>query len=334
MNKFRQFSFTLIRVFIAGILLYYLWNSGAINWSVLAGLGKVWHVTVLAIILLIIDVAIQSARLSLLMKVKNFELSVYASFRLTLIGMFFNTYMPGSAGGDLIKIYYAGRGNQGQRTEVATILLFDRAIGMYAMLILPLLIAPFFLEVIASSSLLRGILWSAAGISFLMLLTLLGATKPVRQSRFFSWILKKPSFGIYIDRMLDTIHSYFSHKKSVFGALLLSLIAQSLTVVIFFILAAIVNPAGVDARMALLIPLGLFANGVPITPGGLGVGEAAFDSLFGIVGLSSGAELLLSWRIILIIGSLGGLAYYLLGKHRYVSGSLQQLQAEQFTKAS
>ncbi|NIU00299.1 MAG: hypothetical protein GWN01_04990, partial [Nitrosopumilaceae archaeon] len=250
------------------------------------------------------------------------------------IGVFFNTYMPGSAGGDLIKFYYAGKGNQGQRTEVVTILLLDRAIGMYAMLILPLLIAPAFATVIAASSALKGILWSVLGLSLLMLIPLFMMTRYVRDSHLFSWILKKLSFGGYAERIIDTIHIYFFRKKVILGALLLSVVAQSTSIVIFLILAMIVNPAGADVKMSLLIPLGLFANSVPITPGGLGVGEAAFDSLFNIVGLNGGAGLLISWRILMILISLVGLAYYLQGRHRYISGSLPEFHtAKQLTKS-
>jgi hypothetical protein len=40
---------------------------------------------------------------------------------LTPIGFFFSTFLPGSAGGDLAKLYYATRENEGHRAEVATV---------------------------------------------------------------------------------------------------------------------------------------------------------------------------------------------------------------------
>ena len=79
-----------------------------------------------------------------------------------------------------------------------------------------------------------------------------------------------------------------------------------------------INIHGYEWEMVLLIPLGFLANTIPFTPGGLGVGEAAFDTLFVIAGFTGGAEILLGWRILLIFISNLGLFYYLQGSKRFV----------------
>ena len=70
--------------------------------------------------------------------------------------------------------------------------------------------------------------------------------------------------------------------------------------------------------MAVLIPLGHLANTLPITPGGLGVGEAAFNKLFALAGLEGGAETLLGWRLLTLLLGLVGLVFYLQGRKRFV----------------
>jgi uncharacterized membrane protein YbhN (UPF0104 family) len=70
--------------------------------------------------------------------------------------------------------------------------------------------------------------------------------------------------------------------------------------------------------MSVLIPLGFTANALPFTPGGLGVGEAAFNKLFALAGLTGGAEALLGWRLLTILIGLLGLAFYLQGRKRFV----------------
>ena len=65
--------------------------------------------------------------------------------------------------------------------------------------------------------------------------------------------------------------------------------------------------------MALLSLFGLFANALPLTPGGLGVGEAAFDGLFHLVGIDGGARLLLLWRLGLLPVCLAGGVLYMIG---------------------
>ena len=62
--------------------------------------------------------------------------------------------------------------------------------------------------------------------------------------------------------------------------------------------------------VALLALLGLVANWLPLTPGGLGVGEAAFAGIFALVGHSGGARMLLAWRVgMLPLAALGALLY-------------------------
>ena len=64
--------------------------------------------------------------------------------------------------------------------------------------------------------------------------------------------------------------------------------------------------------------MGFIINTIPITPGGIGVGEAAMENLFLLAGLEGGASTLLGWRIIMIVSGLIGLACYLRGKDRFV----------------
>ena len=57
---------------------------------------------------------------------------------------------------------------------------------------------------------------------------------------------------------------------------------------------------------------------MPLTPGGLGVGEAVFDHLFALAGLAGGAETMLGWRVLMVGVSLLGLVFYLQGDRRFV----------------
>jgi hypothetical protein len=61
---------------------------------------------------------------------------------------------------------------------------------------------------------------------------------------------------------------------------------------------------------AALAALGFVANAVPLTPAGLGVGEAAFEQLFRWGGVAGAALLLVSWRLACMpIWAAGGLVY-------------------------
>jgi hypothetical protein len=59
-------------------------------------------------------------------------------------------------------------------------------------------------------------------------------------------------------------------------------------------------------------------NSLPLTPGGIGVGETAFHALFKLTGVNGGAEALLCVRLWNISVGLLGLFVYLFGVRRIV----------------
>jgi uncharacterized membrane protein YbhN (UPF0104 family) len=89
-----------------------------------------------------------------------------------------------------------------------------------------------------------------------------------------------------------------------------------LLLIVMVLAVFVLNPAGLDLKMCLIVPLGFVANSLPFTPGGLGVGETAFNALFTVAGLTGGAEALLCWRIWTALVRLLGLVFYLRGIER------------------
>jgi len=324
MRKGASLFFTVLRVAIGIALLVYLGRSGMIEWSALMGLLRAWPVTALAFALLLVDIGVTAWRLCVLLPPLGFHLTVWASTKLMLIGLFFNSCLPGSTGGDVIKIYYASAGHRGRRMEVATIILFDRVIGMLALMVWPLLAAPFFLPLVARLPVLQALLWGAGVMALAILAGLVVSfSEGLRRSAILGWLLDRLPFGRYAERVFDTVHEYRRHKGAVVAATLISLVAHSMSAGITLLAAYATNPEGAAWEMLVLIPLGHLANVAPLTPGGLGVGEAAFNQLFALAGLRGGAEALLGWRLLTILCGLVGLVFYLRGRQQYVHAAEQ-----------
>lgn len=329
MKKATRILFTTLRFITAVGVLVYLGVSGALDWSSLRGLRAAWPLTLAALILLLAQMVVTAWRLCVLMKPRGLQLSLGSSIRLTLMGIFFNACLPGATSGDVVKIYYASEGNRGRRTELMTIILLDRAAGMFAMLIWPLLVAPFFPRLIASSTMLRGLLWSSAALAMIMFAgMLIGFSSRLRNSAFLDMTFRKVPLGNYIERIFDTIHLYRHNKGTLLAAGLISLINHTMTVGVMLLIAKATNPDGFAWAMSLLVPLGLLANTLPLTPGGLGVGEAAFNKLFGMAGSTGGAEILIGWRLLNILWGLVGLAFYLQGRKHFVHAPPSPLVAK------
>lgn len=302
-------------------LLVYLVESGVINLRALERLVTFWPFALGAGVLFLGDMVLMALRLSLLFRPHSLKLSLGSAFRLTLVGQFFTVFLPGGAGGDMVKMYYAARENRGRRTEIVTIVLFDRAVGLFSLVVLSLLIAPFFLSTIVSSPILGGLLIAAA---LLTLALLAGGTIAISgfaaRHRFVQRLFDRLPGGSHVRRVMETLRSYRHNLGALAAAVGLGLAGNLTTLASTMLIGLVMNPGALAWRMSLLIPLGDVANSIPLTPGGLGVGEAAFGFLFSLGGLARGADILLGWRLVTVLVSLLGLVFYLQGLRRCVSG--------------
>lgn len=311
--------FTILRLVLALSLLAWLASSGSIDWVALSGLAIAWKYTCSAIVFFVVANLFIAWRLQILINACQLNLSFYAAFKLTFIGLFFNTYLPGATGGDIIKIYYASKGNPGKRAEVVTILILDRIVGLFGLLLLPLLLTPFFPEMISSGKVFQGLLGLSLLVIFILLvITIIAFKSDIDNIKVLNWILSKIPMAGLMQRAISTVHSYRHYKKTLLLAVLFSIILQLVMIGAMLAIAEATNPLGADVKMIILIPLGFLANALPVTPGGIGVGEVALDNLFGLFGLQGGAEILLGWRLIMVLTGILGLIYYLKGEKRFV----------------
>ncbi|MBI1737860.1 MAG: flippase-like domain-containing protein [Acidobacteria bacterium] len=328
MSGAKQILFTILRTVMGIALVVYLWRSGAIKWTAMTGLVTQWKIALAVVALLLLDAAALGWRLRVLLDPRGFHLPMVPAFRLTMIGVFFNLCLPGATGGDLVKIYYATEGNPGRRTEVGTIVMLDRAVGMFALMLLPLLLLPFFPELLEKSAALRAVLWVVAGVAAATVAgTLMCFSERVRRSAPVEWAIRRLPLGRYIGIMYDTVHAYREHPAPLFLSVGISLLAHMLAVSVAMLSALATHPQEFAWKMCVVIPIGFAANALPVTPGGLGVGEAAFNKLFALAGLTSGAEALLGWRVLTLLISPLGLLYYLQGRKRFVHDAEEETDA-------
>jgi len=318
----RHTAFAALRLAAGVAILAYLAKSGIVTLGGLATLIIAWPVTLAAIAVFLADILLMALRTSWLFRPLGMRLTVLRSMQLTLVSIFFSAFLPGAGGGDIVKLYYATKENEGRRTEVATVLVFDRAIGFFAMLILPFFFVPFFVPLIRTVPMLRGILILIAYMAAGLLATfLLFAFNQSIRGFLARESLPVPQWRKRACRVLETISTYGRSPRTLLGALALSLIANFSVIAITVLAVLALDPASLASKMYLVIPIGHIVNGLPLTPGGLGVGETAFNALFEMTGLHGGAETLLCWRVWKAMVGLLGLVIYIRGMSRIVLAS-------------
>jgi glycosyltransferase 2 family protein len=318
-NSVRKALFALLRLAIGVAILVYLVKSGRVDLHSLTRVFRAWPLTLLGMAMLLIDMLFMSIRVSRLFHAQRLSLGLWNAIQLTLIGFFFSTFLPGAAGGDLAKLYYVTRENEGRRAEVATVLLFDRIIGLLSLVLIPFFFVPFFLELLRNAPTLRRILWLDAILG----LGMCAAMASVMFSGKFRMALPKllgrwQGLQNITARMLDAMAGYGKARGVLLGALILSFLANLALIGVTALGLYTVNPTQLSWKLCLVAPVGHLVNSVPLTPGGIGVGETAFNALFPLTGMTGGADALLCLRIwSLLVGALG-LLNYIFGMGRIV----------------
>src|SRR5215210_3162192 len=77
-----------------------------------------------------------TVRWYLLLAVQDIRLSKTRTFMLLMVGVFFNLFLPGGTGGDVVKIFYLLKETPGKKAGAFLSVLMDRLIGLLALITL------------------------------------------------------------------------------------------------------------------------------------------------------------------------------------------------------
>ncbi len=209
-------------------------------------------------------------------------------FRIFFIGQFFNSFMPGACGGDVVRMYYVVREAPDKRTEAASTVLVDRAIGLFVVMAFGCVM------VIGRIGLFIGHPYAkSAGLLMIIFLagTVLGILVFFRRHLFEHWALfrrieEKTRIGPLLRRTYNALYLYRKQPRVVAVSVL-----YSLANLVCLTLAAYCfgRSLGVGRPMIdyfTLFPVVTVLTAVPITPGSLGIREGLFSHLFYAVGVN------------------------------------------------
>src|SRR5262249_12718269 len=248
---------------------------------------------------------------------QGMSLSFVEGYRVVAIGAFFNFCIPGGTGGDVMKLYYLAAGNRGRRVEIATVLFVDRAVALFCMLGLVVTLALIDGRLAWENPLIGGLVAVAALCAIGLLLGgAVACSTRLRASRWYVYLMDRAPLRRYLERAADALYVFRKNKAALAKAAGLSLIGHLALLCVFSAAGRVFMPNAPAITVGMLALLGLLANALPITPGGLGVGEAAFEGLFRLAGYTHGAQLILAWRAGMIALCSLGCALYIAGAHR------------------
>lgn len=310
----------IVKIGVAGGLVGYLWYQGKLDFSVvLLMTSSPW--SMFAVVgLSLLTYSLISYRWVLLLRSQNIHLPFSWGQRVTYIGLFFNLVLPGGGlAGDALRMGYAVRSVPTHRPEAVLSLFVDRAIGMYGMFFICMMAILANPMVALSVGPLR--FMSVIVIAFVIGLPL-GALLFYYFIRRNSWLTNRVSqiqsnrIRWILTRFIDIISLYRDSLPQLGLAFILSVVAQMLALLALLLVAAVLNIGSLGHGDYLFAtPWAWMANFIPLTPGGIGVGEAAFDQVCRWIDpATSGAAygtIYLVFRILSMLGTLPGLVAYL-----------------------
>ena len=326
-KKIPSWGWTLIRLSVVAVIFIFLFKSGQLDSKNLGAVLSNPAPFLTGVLLLIIGGAVAVVRWQKLLEVQEIVVPYWDAIRLTFIGFFFSTVIPGAVTGDVVKAYYVVRGRKKKAEAVVTILL-DRVIGMYTMVVVAIVVIllGWVTTMTGAEEELRNDkkVWAVALFMWAIFLVMTAAfiiasSTKLRESRLIGWFLEKVPFKETVRSLYEAAYLYGRHPREFLMALLYSFIAQGPLYGGILFMARTVHTEGITLGGYLFIfPVGLIVNALPILPGGLGQGEAAFEWLFGLFHSDRGAEVALLFHIAIIIIAIGiGGFFYLLGKKEY-----------------
>lgn len=309
-----------LKVLTAGGLIFWLVSSGKLDFVLLLKLKNYPVAVLVSVVLIVINFILISYRWETILRARSrVILPIGGLLKITWIGQFFSSVLPGSVSGDLVKILYIQKFDQtfSKKFIFASILL-DRIMGLCGLILLVGLSSiTFGSSITASSPSMKPLL----NVNFLLMMGVIGFFGVFYFSH--QWVrkvllhLSPKVFPRFFEKIILLWDDLVLIKSQMLKAMGLSIIVQFLGVLVFW---SLISPF-VESQMSFMqalafIPLGLMTLALPIAPGGLGVGHAIFQKLFELSGISSGASLFNLYFVVTLVVNLFGVIPYLLTRVR------------------
>jgi uncharacterized protein (TIRG00374 family) len=252
------------------------------------------------------------------------------AFRLTFVGFFFNSVVPGLTGGDLVKAFYIARQKRGAKVRAVMSVLVDRVIGLFGLGLLSGTILLFYLGD-PDFHIAAGIVYTFLGACIVFgVIFLSGRLR--RLIRLEALIAKIPFARVSqtLQEVDRAIVIYRTLPRALGVAILLSLLNHTCLTIMALGFGRALHIDLPVTTFAILVPVCMMVASVPLLPGGWGLREGAFAYFFGRKGVGFAFATALSVMIgLTMLGwSLLGGIFFILSSDRVSRKQLQSFSDE------
>jgi glycosyltransferase 2 family protein len=279
---------------------------------------------ILAVLVYVLVSAIGAFRFRMIMDVHDISIPFLRIWRNIYIGYLFNLFLLGSMGGDAVRSYYFAKETH-RKTEIVTLVFFDRLIGVVTMMIIALSSLAFNLHDPRMRQMAVGaaIVLAACAAFFLIIMN----KQALQRSALVRSVASRLAFRQTLGKIYNTLHFFKGHKARVLCAIFLSVVIQSLAIVSCYLVAcSLTRIDPIPLRyFFLLMPVIFAGSALPVSIGGWGVFEMGFVVCFGLMGVPKDASFtvgLMNHLVLIILGLAGMVVYILPGTEHLASQAI------------
>ena len=283
--------------------------------------------TLLILPIIFISIVIHNFGWWLLLRAQKYNITYLKSLFIYLAGTFFNIVMPGGVGGDAARCMYLYMYiKPNEKTSAMFTVIISRIIGLHALLSLCLFIGIFYYEKIINNGSLS-IIYIAITTIFLLSLLFLFIYK-IYYKKILSFFLnlknkKESLFRRLIYSLLKNINSYREKMRYVFYSWCISLISHTVFISIFYFMSIQLGINYISFFENIIVGgLSFISNSLPITPGGIGIGESVYNYFYKLFlnnsdynNIAFGSIFFLSYRVLYyFVCIFCGISFIFIGK--------------------
>lgn len=250
---------------------------------------------------------VMARRLQLIFEAKQLSVSVAEASQLTLVGYFFNNFLPTSVGGDVVKALCAARVTKSAVKSVTGVLM-DRMLGLFTFILIPSLTLLFFIKKI-NNPLVPFMVYSFLALSAVFSFMLFSRSV-ARYFKFIETLLHRIGIGQKAREIYDNLHDFKNHGRTIVGAMALSVVGQSISFVVLYAMSLALGAHAGLIYFFLLVPVVQLVSLLP-SLNGLGIREGAYIYFLGpYIGKEYAAALGILWLgLLFLLSIVGGIVY-------------------------
>jgi glycosyltransferase 2 family protein len=254
-----------------------------------------------------------AVRWHVLLKVQGIRLTPPRLSGLFLIGMFYNQFLPGGTGGDIIKSYLLLKETRDRKAGALLAVVFDRFIGLVALVAITVTLVTLRFNLLSQTAETRRLLWILLFLLGTSIATLL-ASFIISGFNLFHWLPHKFPGREKLIEIAAAYHLYARHWFGTLVAFGASLVAHLATFTTFLCAAYALRAEVRVTDFFAVMPIERTISALPISFAGVGLRERILQILLHqLCGVPEGVAVLigsLSFLIILLCCIPGGIVYF------------------------